>query len=198
MIRSRFIALVCFAMGLLAPGIPLAPAAPIPKHLMPKDEPFFFSTTLGSRHVSEWQGKDYICVVTKVEKSDDGLTVTEEREDGKGGRTHEQTVVVSPKGLLVTHYYGSPLEPPIWLLKLPHVANNNWTDKWGQTTRHLKTVGWEEIEIPAGKIRAMRVDRDNDGNGTSITTYWYAPGLGCIKWASKDAKREMKSFTPGK
>jgi hypothetical protein len=193
--RRSFLA----AGAALVAGVVPASAAPVPKHLMPKDEqPLFFPTTVGSRHVSEWQGTEIVCVVAKVEKTADGIVVTEERVLPKGIQTPEQTVVVSAKGLHVTHYRDKPLDPPIWYLKLPHVENNNWTDQWAQTTRYLKTVGWEEIEVPAGKIRAMRVDRDNDGKGTSITTYWYAPGMGCIKWASKDSKRELKSFTPGK
>ena len=192
--RCSLFALVLPALAL---SLPAAPAAPVPKHLMPKDDAFFFPTTVGAKHVSIWQGKDYVCVIAKVEKTDDGFVVTEEKEEADGTRAHEQTVVVSAKGLKVTHYYGKPQEPPIWLLQLPHVANNNWTDKWANTTRHLKTVGWEEIEVPAGKIRAMRVDR-NDGVGTTVTTYWYAPGVGCVKWSCGSQGREMKSFTPGK
>ena len=194
MSHFRFVCAAPFALVLTV----ATSAAPVPKHLMPKDDPPFYMTKVGDRHVSLWQGKDYVCVVTKVEKTADGLVVTEDLEDETGARRHEQTIVVSEKGLRATFQDGKALDPPIWLLKLPHVENNKWTDEWFGSTRHYQTVGWEEIEVPAGKIRAMRVDRDNNGDGKSITTYWYAPGKGCIKWSCGDLSREWKSFTPAK
>jgi uncharacterized lipoprotein YddW (UPF0748 family) len=37
-------------------------------------------------------------------------------------------------------------------------------------------VGWETVEVPAGKFRALRVEATHDGrrNGPQVTA-WYAP-----------------------
>jgi hypothetical protein len=44
----------------------------------------------------------------------------------------------------------------------------------------------------------VRVERDDDPQGMTRTTYWYAPGLGCIKWSCGTPGRELTKFTPGK
>ena len=175
---------------------PVAPSAPVPKHLMPKDEPVCFPARVGDRMVSELRGQEIVCVVTKVEKTDDGIAVTQEFEDKQGARTHDQTVVASAAGLKVVRYAGTALDKPVWWLKLPHGANNTWTDNLGG--QETKTVDWEEIEVPAGKFKAIRVDRNDSPDGSAKTSYWFAPGLGCIKWADANASRVLTSFTPGK
>jgi hypothetical protein len=200
MIHSRLVcaALLALAGGVLVPTLPVAPAAPVPKHLMPKEEPVCYPTRVGTRLVSKFKNQELTVVVAKVERTEDGFEVTEELEDAAGKRTHDITVVASARGLKVTRYTGKDLDPPLWWLKLPHVANNEWTDTWyGQTRKH-RTIGWEDVEVPAGKIRAIRVERDDNSDGTSKTTYWYAPELGCIKWSSGPNGRELTSFTLGK
>jgi len=163
---------------------------------MPKEDPVCFPTKVGDRMVSMLAGSEIVCVVTKVEKTADGIAVTQEFEDAQGVRTHDQTVVVSASGLKVIRYSGRDLDKPVWWLKLPHVAGNTWTDNLGG--QKTQTMGWEEIEVPAGKFKAIRVDRDDNADGTAKTSYWYAPGLGCIKWSDAHRARELKSFTPGK
>jgi hypothetical protein len=182
-------------LGLFALSLSAAPAAPVPKHLMPKVDPVCFPTKVGDRMVSRLGGVELICVVTKVEKTAEGSVITQENEDGKGGRTPNMVVVVSDKGIKIVEYAGRKIDPPTWWLKLPHAANNEWPDSIGGGNR--RTAGWEEVEVPAGKFRAIRVER-TDSRGQVNTTYWYAPGLGNIKWASATRTRELTSFTPGK
>jgi hypothetical protein len=197
-IRSRLslaaFAAICAAVAALPGGMH---AAPVPKHLMPKDEPYFFPTRVGDRLVSDWNGRELVVVVAAVEKVEGGLKVTQEFEEPTGNR-HDQTVIVSAKGVQVIRYAGNDLNPPAWWLMLPHVAENSWTDKWGTQTRYYKTIEWEELELPLGKVRAIRVERADDEQATSKTTYWWAPGLGMVKWSSGQSGRELKSFTPGK
>ena len=58
--------------------------------------------------------------------------------------------------------------------------------------------GPEEIEVPAGKLKALRVRAHEGGTLTS----WYAPGVGAIKRVQKlghqkeTAARLLKSFRP--
>jgi hypothetical protein len=170
---------------------PSAPAAPVPKHLMPKDGPqHLYPTRVGDRHISVYGTAVIEWVVTEVKEVEGGLMVRSENERA-GRRTPHEVVVVSRHGVKVIEYNGKKLDEPFWWVKLPHTAGNTWGDsKW-------KTLGWEDIEVPAGKIRAMRVERAQRPDATP-TTYWWAPGLGCVKWSSDSAGRELKQFIPGK
>ncbi len=207
MIRSTLTATVLFgvAVGLLSLSITPTTAAPVPKHLMPKEDAVCFATRVGDRMVSTLGDQELTCVITKVEKTDAGLMVTQEYEDAQGNRP-DQVVVASAKGIHVVEYAGKKLNPTFWWLKLPHLANNTWKEKWMNFQDwEFKTMEWEEVAVPAGKIRAIRVDRTETplgqmapGGVATMTTYWFAPGMGCIKWASKDRSRVLKSFTPGK
>lgn len=175
-------------------------AAPVPKHLMPKEEPFFYPTTVGAKHVSIWSGQELVEVVAKVDKTEGGFVVHMERVQSDGTKKPSETVIVTARGLVRTHSGGKPLEKPCELLVLPHGESNTWLSNWGAQKRTLKTAGWEEIEVPAGKFRAMRVDHYTTEGANVDSTHWYAPGIGCVKWYSNSGKvgRPMQSFTPGK
>ncbi len=188
--------LVPMALVALTSGA-LAPAAPVPKHLMPKQERPCFPTKVGDRHVSVFGKQTLVCVVAKVEQTEDGLVVEVVEEKPDGTRTHDETALVSASGVKSLEQYGKKLDTPHWWVKLPHAENNTWTDEWANQTRTWQTAGWEEVQVPAGKFRAIRVDRQN-GPGQDTTTYWFAPGMGCIKWTNGTTGRELTEFTPGK
>jgi len=61
-------------------------------------------------------------------------------------------------------------------------------------------AGVEEVEVPAGRFRAVRVewDRDHPRSPDFRTTIWYAPGVGEVKVAL-DGKpwTVLKAFSPG-
>jgi hypothetical protein len=64
------------------------------------------------------------------------------------------------------------------------------------------TVGKvEEVEVPAGKFQAIRVEEKTDVLLESATR-WYAPGVGLVKAVSTLGKNEqiqvLKSYTCGK
>lgn len=197
MMHTRIVVAVA---GALAVGSFAAVAAPVPKHLMPKDEPLLFPTKVGARHVSVFGGKDLVEEVSKVTPVDGGFEVETETVSDDGTRKHQQTVVVSKHGILWTHYEGQKLDPACWAVKLPHAEGNSWQANWGGQERTLSTAGWEEIEVPAGKFRAIRVTHDERGKGNADSSMWYAPGIGCVTWYCTNSKvgRPLKSFTPGK
>ena len=61
----------------------------------------------------------------------------------------------------------------------------------------------EEVEVPAGKFKAVPVTSINHLAGRiQKTRHWYAPGVGLIKTAPFDGDvggtEILKSFTPGK
>jgi hypothetical protein len=59
--------------------------------------------------------------------------------------------------------------------------------------------GPEEVLVPAGKYRAIRVEYRGAKDGKEETaTFWYAAEVGLVKMVCAGAVQELKSFTPGK
>jgi hypothetical protein len=190
---------VACALALALVGSLAATAAPVPVHLMPKPQ-LFFPTKLGAKHVSIWEQKELVEVVSKVTPVEGGFEVVMETVSEAGTRQHSETVVVTTRGLVRTHSYGRKHENPCVLLKLPHDENNTWKSDWGEQQRTLRTADWEEVEVPAGKMRALRVEHDESGEGKYESSMWYAPEIGCVNWYCTRCKvgRPLKAFTPGK
>jgi len=61
----------------------------------------------------------------------------------------------------------------------------------------------EEVEVPAGKFQAVPVVftvTEWDGKRIpkpTVSTYWYAEGVGLVKMKHDDGEKVLKSFTPG-
>jgi len=193
----------CFLVALaLCAGSFAAPAAPVPVHLMPKEEPLLFPTTVGAKTVLDWDGIELAQVVSKVEKGKDGVTVELELDGPAGKRTHSQTVTVSPRGVLRTHQSGKELAEPLWVVVLPHSEKNKWEHKTNGVTYTSRTAGWDELDTKSGKVRALRVDRYQTGSDEITASYWYAPGMGRVQThfptTVPEVWHKLKSFTPGK
>ena len=194
MFRAAFstIVLLSFLAGIAA--------APVPTHLMPKGDPVCYPIKVGDRLVHELAGGEFIQVVTKSEKIDGGHRVTLDITDTSTNSNYTQISNVTARGVEVIEYAGQKRDPSIWWVKLPHGAKNEWSSTWGGgLTFDFATKGWEMVEVPAGRLKAIKVERAESQNGTVLgtTTYWYSPGLGCIKVTGRSPARVLKSFTPG-
>jgi len=86
-------------------------------------------------------------------------------------------------------------EPPRQVLKNPLVAGEKW--RWsGKTisqtdvTESNEVVGLETVKVPAGTFRAMKVvSRVQEADSAVVTkTYWYAEGVGLVKWMTEGAQ----------
>jgi hypothetical protein len=172
----------------------VAQAAPAPKT---KDS-VYFPTKEGDTRVYEIRVGEkveggYTDVVTKVEKKDDAVHVTITRERA-GTTPFVTTISVTNEGLFRVAIDGEKLEKPIPLLKMPAKVGTKWELDGG--TKYAVTKE-EEVEVPAGKFQAIRVE---SGAGTSKTTLWFAPGVGLIKMASEGSDRVqvLKEFKAAK
>jgi hypothetical protein len=194
--RSSFAWVLAVLAALVVGSARPTSAAPVPRHLMPREDPYLYPTRVGDRHESVFNKQPVVCVVTKADSTQDGILVEVIEEHGDGPRTPYEIVLVSAAGVKQLEAYGKKNEEPVWWVKVPHAENNTWVDQWLQQNRSWKTTGWEEVEVPAGKFRALRTER-TDGPG-AVTTYWWAPRVGCIKWTNANNGREMTAFTPGK
>lgn len=184
-------------------AIPLI-AAPVPRHLFPKDPPLYFPTKVGTKWVYAEDEGEKTLVVEAVEPGRGGLVVTVARVDGEK-RTPYEKVAVSPGGLVRLEMHGEKLDPPLVLLKAPPKAG----DAWDLETRltegpagvlTMTVAGEEDVTVPAGRFTAARVDCAYLSPEHEATcTRWYALGVGLVQAGHGGrAYRSLKSFAPGK
>jgi hypothetical protein len=77
-------------------------------------------------------------------------------------------------------------EPPKQYLPNPLVVGQKW--EWSgkdptQVEHHenSRAVGFENVTVPAGKFRAMKVVSEVSGSSPMTRTNWYADGVGLVK-----------------
>ena len=81
------------------------------------------------------------------------------------------------------------------VIKLPAKVGTEWQEA-GQTFTIAKE---EEIEVPAGKFKAIRIDSSTTG-APVMTHFWYALGVGLLKVSSPISEQQtvLKSFKAAK
>jgi hypothetical protein len=194
-------------VAILAPLAALAPAAPVPKAA--DKPPLFHPTRVGDTSVYSECGCDSTYVVTGVEDRDGAKLVTTRREPSAEAGSYETLVRVAPDGVFEVSTGSITLTPPMCRLRLPHKDGASWSGRTNYRTVPTPrewtstTVGWETVEVPAGRVRAIRVEHEYrwvglPGEGLHKETYWHSPGLGVVKWVSGQKAGVLKKFTPGK
>ncbi len=178
-------------------------AAPVPKHLMPKDPPFAVPTRVGTKWLYDRQGTDVTLIITKVEDKDGAKLVTTEWVGEGGKHTPHMVVSVSEKGLFLLAECGEPYDTPWCIFKLPHREGEVW-DCASSRGNRIRTTGKriagpiETVKTGTGSIEAARVDWEfvtRPNQRAFKATYWYANGIGLVRL---DNDLVLKSFTPGK
>jgi hypothetical protein len=197
-------------VGLVA-AVSLVPAAPVPTHLRPKEPLLFHPVQKGARWVYEQNGREYTCVITASEENaKTGMTtVTISQEGPNGTFTQLKKVAVGSSGVLWLENTAGPFDEPYWLLKSPVRERDEWTFRTsGPGIANMKgtmrAAKVEEVEVPAGKFSAVRIEQEatfltnGEPDGGFCQTFWFAPGIGLVKWTCGDAESGLKSFVPGK
>lgn len=170
----------------------------------------YLPTAVGDKRVlgvgSKGKNADVTEWVRRVEKKGDMVVVHFGREeDGPALYAYG----ASPEGVFRISNGSFVYDPPYRLLKLPVKDGEKWesvSPAMGSAPKYVFkfTSGTEEeVEVPAGKFKAIRVEAEEETNGlVTRTTYWFAIGLGAIKIRTqyKDVERvqALKSFTSGK
>jgi hypothetical protein len=77
-------------------------------------------------------------------------------------------------------------DPPRQHLPDPLVAGRKWEWKgrdYTQVERHESSVvsGPEQVTVPAGKFRALKVVSKISSSAEITKTFWYADGVGLVK-----------------
>jgi len=170
----------------------LSLAAPVPKETKAK---LYLPTKEGTKSVMvSTLGNNTAEIVEKVRKVEStagGFVVTMEGPS--------ESVVYEVTGKGVFRRFG-PDKRLLAVLDLSKTGDGKWEVKLTEDETASFTMGKvEEIEVPAGKFQALRVDEEAR---TGRHTVWYAEGVGVVKSVSVHAgqvmTQELKSFTPGK
>jgi Protein of unknown function (DUF3108) len=171
----------------------------------------YFPMTVGDRWVTEMQYKtfssEYTEVVTAVEKKDEATLVTIGREvEGTVGPQVSQ-IRITDKGIFRVSSLGTVYDAPYCVLRLPLKVGETWTSEVGSggnvtSTFKYKAIKEEDVQVPAGKFRAFRIEVDLDNSGRAgRSTIWYAPQVGVVKMDHEDGDagyvRTLKSFKAG-
>jgi hypothetical protein len=191
--------------ALLAALTGLAGALAAPALKDRRADRLYAPTCVGDRQVYEQRGPNGTTegahVVAKVEEKDGALRVTIQRD----GETSVWTdMVVSEKGVVWHTLRGFKLDYPVPAVKLPLKPGESW--EYEPKSGHFKrtyTVGREEeVDVPAGKFRAIRVEEEfTRGDERQRHTFWHAPRVGIVKAVIRTETAEwtqvLTSFTPG-
>lgn len=203
---------------ILSACVALALVAPVGSAPRLKDPPArpYYPTTVGYRWVMETRGSagggEYTQtttdVVTAVEKKDGDIIVSVSREVDGRAATKPSQMKLSSSGLFRISMGETIYDTPYCVLKLPLKAGEKWTSEVKlneniQTTFKYEVAKEEEVEVPAGKFRAFRINVLAESRGTSSKyTLWYAPQFGSIKEQldseNSNYVKELKSFKQGK
>ena len=182
---------VVVAVGARAP---VAPAAPVPKHLM-KDAPpaYYFPTTPGAAWEYESGQKFAVGTVQDVDGAKVVTVVTDR------GVVNEEVRVSAGElarlGVGVTRF-----DHPLVFLTGPVKVGTTWEVKTSGAEGTARIAAVELLKVPAGTFEAVRVDLVQPRGGRErVITAWFARDVGLVRMTD-DGKDiwVMKSFTPAK
>jgi hypothetical protein len=169
-----------------------------------------FPTAVGTTWVYDGPNGEFEEAVTEAKADGTGTVVTVVRT--KAGREEWQsTFRVTRAGFDMLASGGVTYEHPLPFLKAGAKAGDAW--EYAYTSfptafrNHLKVVGPEKVEVPAGKFDAVRLDQSETNglvgaanpNGPAIEcACWYAPGVGLVRQVWQGQETTLKNFHPAK
>jgi hypothetical protein len=194
MIRTFALCLLLPTLGSAAPGL--------------KEKPLYFSTQVGATFEFENKVNNRIhqetLTIDDVKKKD-GAWIIRYSHSEMGVKLTTLTIRLSELEMVLLSNSVEKFEPPHALLKVTAKVGDTWKALGDNGTELIyKAMGEEEVEVPAGKFKALRVDTTFKfkGGDEGISSTWYAPQLGRIKAVLKTGRLEhisvLKAFTEGK
>jgi hypothetical protein len=187
-----------------------ASAAPVPKHLM-KEPVLYHPVEPGAKWVYQFHGADdpigrevvEVVVAVHHPKGEPGVKVAElgsvfeGKTRGSGcyvgvSRTGLVEGYMSASGNFVGH---TPS------LRIGDAPGTRWETAYDENNKQKHIFrGEEDVEVPAGKFRALRVETAYYYKGAAgqVWNRWYAPGIGMVKLVdAQGGTKVLKEFTAG-
>ncbi|NDH06396.1 hypothetical protein EBX93_10800 [bacterium] len=124
--------------------------------------------------------------IAKIEKIDN-VSLARLETTAKERIAATEHLSVNEKGIFRHRYNGVEITPPICLLKFPIKKNDSWKTESVTGKEKVKMAcksDEEEIEVPAGKFKTVKVVLDAEVVDAGIivsTTYWFASRTGIVK-----------------
>lgn len=178
--------------------------APVP------DQPNYFPLARGNTWVHQYTfnglGYEVVTEVVRIEENGPRKTVTLSTRLGAGRTPKSETLIVDDTGIYQLRFSDIDLGRPVADLKYPVRPGTNWTDRYTADGRDYTFAGEigeaEEVEVPAGKFRAVPVRYAfTTPDKTIDIRRWYAAGIGQVKTTAsvggvESVRIELKRFTP--
>lgn len=191
--------LACIALLMLPSLVSGQAAQLIPKPEVKVGESWTYRGVgmLGDRNTH-----DYVVSVTSTSQSAIQVIATR-KQDGK-----EFDAVWTPEWNAVASYTRMLYKPSTGILRFPLAVGNRHATAWDgtslvdvsiktQTEKTVEVIGWEDIQVPAGTFRALRIATDGtvrrlgaERGARFESTFWYVPEV--KRWVKLSYK-----FTPG-
>jgi hypothetical protein len=166
--------------------------------------PIYLPTAVGAKLTYKAPDGHVVKTVTAVEEKDGRTVVTLNRKHSSGFEG-ALTYRLTGDGVSLVAYADKPYDPPVCVLALPVAAKKAWEYDLpldgGPTARvKARVVGEEEVTVPAGKFKAVRVDTEfrTPRADPILSSEWYAVGIGLVREVVGGEDRYvLTSFTPG-
>jgi hypothetical protein len=184
----KFSGLILFVFGLALSCQPLATAQE-----KTQDSKSYYPLKAGNKWTYQIESDsvakgsaNLINQIAKIEKID-GVSLARLETIAKGKVAATEHLNVTEKGIFRNRYNGTEVSPPICILKFPIKKGSTWKteSKVGDEKLSVSCKSDEdEIEVPAGKFKTVKVVMDAEVAGAGIlvsTTYWFAQGVGVVK-----------------
>jgi hypothetical protein len=156
---------------------------------------YYFATAVGTKWTYESDDGTWSETVTEVDSRDGEKIVSIVH-----GRADELNwkVAVSINGLSRIQCRGDKDDPPVCWLKLPAKVGETWRPWGDKSTDTAEVVGFEDVEVPAGKFHAVLVKTTVHPVSGFDWSYirCFAPGIGLVKLVTGDRVQVLKSITP--
>ena len=184
---SKLSGLILFVFGLTLSCQPLATAQE-----NTQDSKSYYPLKAGNKWTYQIEsdtaakGSKLINQIAKIEKID-GVSLSRLETTAKGKVVASEHLSITGKGIFRNRYNGTEVSPPICMLKFPIKKDSTWKveSKVGEEKLSVSCkLDEEEIEVPAGKFKTVKVVMDAEVVGAGIivsTTYWFAQGVGVVK-----------------
>jgi hypothetical protein len=192
---------------MLVPSLPSGSAQMYCQALPPEPD-LFIPAIVGTRWVYNVDDAEVTEAVTSVTRHNDHAVLAVDTIIN-GQKWMSEKLTVSQFDISRTELNGQPCDPPIFVLRSGLNPGQTWRvvhpgNAVGFTI-DSEFIGWEVVDVPAGRYRAVRIDSSySDRHNNRNLVSWYAPGVGLIKeevWTSQSlgtSRKSLKSFTTGK
>ncbi len=124
-----------------------------------------------------------------------------------GNVTETEHLTATDKGVFRNRTNGIELSPPVCLIKYPIKKGETWESEATLANQQMKvkskSVDIEEVTVPAGKYKAIRVDVEISVAGFNANfKYWFAPDVGVVKQTTdlggSKISAELEKYEPAK